>query len=554
MAKHIKDKDKADLISKKIGDQFQELTKTVQGITYKKLFENSNASISKWKSKQYSAMNGLKKEIATITQTEGKKLVKEIKNASSELELTPKQTKGLVNQVTGGLNYLNRAVIQTYQKDVNKVASNVRNIHSEASDTLYKEIQKQIYKSNRTGVIYSVPTKDGNYKYRQWKWENYMEMKTRTDIQHEITENMIAAGDESGVVFYICSFLGDCAKDHVDYQGKIYCSDNWESFAPKDRIEEIDAYIRAHGIMSVKQVTENDPWLTTRPNCRHYFQYISIDEVLGIKNNKDLNNKRNEMNLNFNGKYQPDKYEALQQQRANERAIRETKSQIDILKMSIDNAPATINKSELLSMNANLANLNYQLRTRQKAQRELIKKYDNLERRYDREKPGAMVSDMRGIQTNLTNKSNDGKIKMDAGLLCDHKDFYVEPLEEKEFLKLKKEFEKKGGIFAQDDEAQRYLKSKNADAITLDSTTIVLKPNPTASEVHEELIHAEQKASGRGNDPFNHKERLECEIEAAKILIANKEKFMISDVEHEYNKKRLEQELKDYEEGNYDKY
>ena len=394
MAKHIKDKDKADLISKKIGDQFQELSKSLQGITYEKMFTNSKESVSLWKQKQYSAMNGLKKEIATITQTEGKKLVKEIKNASSELELTPKQTKGLINQVTGGLNYLNRAVIQGYQKDISQISSNVKTIKSEASDILYKEIQKQIYKSNRIGVIYSVPTNDGNYKYRNWKWENYREMKTRTDIQHEITENMIAAGDESGVVFYICSFFGDCAKDHVDYQGKIYHADGWQAFAPKDRIDEIEAYIKAHGIMSVKQVTENDPWLTTRPNCRHYFQYISIDEVLGIKNNKDLNNKRNEMNLNFNGKYQPKKYEALQEQRANERAIRETKSQIDILKMSIDNAPATIDKKELFSMNAQLTNLNYQLKKRQLAQRELIKKYDNLERRYDREKPGAVVANI----------------------------------------------------------------------------------------------------------------------------------------------------------------
>ena len=117
--------------------------------------------------------------------------------------------------------------------------------------------------------------------------------------------------------------------------------------------------------------------------------------MLGIKSNKDLTKKRDELNLNFNGKYQPDKYDALQKQRANERAIRETKSQIDILKMSIDNAPNDIDKNKLFTMNAQLTNLNHQLRERQKAQRTLIDKYDNLERRYDREKPGALVTDMR---------------------------------------------------------------------------------------------------------------------------------------------------------------
>lgn len=395
MAKHIKDKDKADLFSKKLGDKFQELSKALQGKTYEELFKNSSESVSLWKSKQNVALNGLKKEVASISQSEGKKLIKEIKDASSKLELTKKQTNGLVNEVKAGIDYLNRAVIKGFQQDVSSITSNVRNIKSVAADTLYKEIQKQIYKSNRIGVVYSVPTEDGNYTYRNWKWENYMEMKTRTDIQNEITGNMIDAGNESGVVFYICSFYGDCAKDHVDYQGKIYHADNWESFAPKDRIDEIQAYISAHNIMSVREVSEGDPYLTTRPNCRHYFQYISIDEVLGIKNNKDLSKKRDDLNLNFNGKYQPDKYKALQEQRANERAIRETKSQIDILKMSINNAPSDIDKKELFSMNAKLTNLNQQLRDKQKAQRQLIDKYDNLQRRYDREKPGALVTDMR---------------------------------------------------------------------------------------------------------------------------------------------------------------
>lgn len=407
MAKHIKDKDKADLLTKKLGNQFDELSKTLQGLSFQELFRSSNQSLSLWQQKQNSSFFAFKKEVATTIQTEGKKLVNELKQGSKELGLTKEQTKTLVSQVNAGANYLNRAVIQGHQRNVSQIASSVKTIRSDAADVLYREIQKQVYRSNRTGVVYSVPTEDGNYKYRNWKWENYMEMKVRTDLQNEITENMIDAGNESGVVFYICSFYGDCAKDHVDYQGKIYYADGWHAFAPKDRADEIEAYIRANNLMSVREVTTNAPYLTTRPNCRHYFQYISIDEVLGIKSNNDLKKKRDDLNLNFNGKYQPDKYDALQQQRANERAIRETKSQIDILKMSIENAPKDIDKKELFTMNAQLTNLNHQLRERQKVQRKLIEKYDNLERRYDREKPGAMVSDMRVKANNLSVKENE---------------------------------------------------------------------------------------------------------------------------------------------------
>ena len=68
-------------------------------------------------------------------------------------------------------------------------------------------------------------------------------MKTRTDIQNEIANNMIAAGEQAGVIFYMAAYFGDCAKDHVDYQGKIYYDKDWKSKAPKDRIDEIQDYI-----------------------------------------------------------------------------------------------------------------------------------------------------------------------------------------------------------------------------------------------------------------------------------------------------------------------
>jgi hypothetical protein len=41
--------------------------------------------------------------------------------------------------------------------------------------------------------------------------------------------------------------------------------------------------------------------------------------------------------------------------------------------------------------------------------RQLIDKYNNLERRYDREKPGEMVSDMKGTQKVLDYKDPNKK-------------------------------------------------------------------------------------------------------------------------------------------------
>ena len=166
----------------------------IQILSYQELFKNSDKSLSLWQQKQNSSLFAFKREVATTIETEGKKLVNELKKGSKELGLTSKQTKTLVSQVNAGANYLNRAVIQGHQRDISQIQSSVKNIKSEAADVLYKEIQKQVYRSNRTGVVYSVPTADGNYTYRNWKWENYMEMKVRTDLQNEITDNLISNG------------------------------------------------------------------------------------------------------------------------------------------------------------------------------------------------------------------------------------------------------------------------------------------------------------------------------------------------------------------------
>ena len=165
-----------------------------------------------------------------------------------------------------------------------------------------------------------------------------------------------------------------------------------------------------------------------------------------------------------------------------------------------------------------------------------------------------------GIEKNeaseVLNKNSDSdNIKnRELGLLCQHKNIKIEPLDKNEFVKLKSEFEKQGGLFIQDEAAQDYLKYRNADALTLNENTILLKPEPTASEVHEELIHSEQFKKGKLNNITDFKAKLECEIEACKILIKNKDEYLITDEEHNYNLERLKIMEKDYEEGKYDKY
>lgn len=74
--------------------------------------------------------------------------------------------------------------------------------------------------------------------------------------------------------FFVASRHGDSAKDHVDYQGKIYY-DEKGNFSKKGR-----QYIKQHNLKSIQWVTGAPVWFITRPHCRHYFVQYSEDDIL----------------------------------------------------------------------------------------------------------------------------------------------------------------------------------------------------------------------------------------------------------------------------------
>ena len=81
-------------------------------------------------------------------------------------------------------------------------------------------------------------------------------------------------------IFYLCSFHKDCAADHLDYQGKIYVSEDWEARCMDYDRKKIAAYIKNHDVQTVEWVLGEPVYMTTRPNCRHYFVQVGVEEVL----------------------------------------------------------------------------------------------------------------------------------------------------------------------------------------------------------------------------------------------------------------------------------
>lgn len=363
---HIQVKDNGIKAAQNVGDAIN----TAKMILEQKLFDGLLTASNEKNMLRYKiAQNNAFRDFSIDARDIIKKANQAVKNgleSNKLVNLTKSQVNTISKEVNKGLLQLGNNAVNAYQRTLNDIFLNVKS----ASD-----LKEQLSKHLASGLDIDVIYKDG----KKYKFDTYFEMKARTDIQQDIGKNMIAAGKEAGVIFYITSFYGDCAPDHAEYQGKIYVDKEWESLAPKDRLDEIRNYIQSNDIKTVQAITENKPFLTTRPNCRHYFQYIDIDSVLGAKTPDDVKDLRQERGLNFGGKYKPDKYKALQQQRQNEYKIRDAKAELvkaeQVLKLEPNDKVFQIKKE----------NAKAKIKFLQKEQRSLEKQYANIERRYDRE-------------------------------------------------------------------------------------------------------------------------------------------------------------------------
>ena len=369
---HIQVKDNGIKVSQKVGDALAKAKQLLERDCFKGLLQASDeTSIMRYRIAQNNAFEKYRKTTQSIIKN-AKNEVKQALEEDKTVNLNGKQVTQISKEINKGLLNLGTDAMKAYQSTLKDIVLKVK-----SAGDLKEQLGKHIASGLNIGVTY----KDG----KTYQFDTYFEMKARTDIQQEIGNNMISTGQENGIIFYITSFYGDCAPDHADYQGKIYVDEKWESMAPKDRLEEIRNYINANKILTVQEVTQNPPFLTTRPNCRHYFQYIDIDSVLGAKTKDDVNALRQERDLNFGGKYKPDKYKALQQQRQNERKIRAYKADLEKKQLNLALEPG--NKQLQSEIEIDKSNI----RMFQKAQRELAKQYTNIERRYDREKVGNRI-------------------------------------------------------------------------------------------------------------------------------------------------------------------
>lgn len=342
---------------------------------------------SKWKAEQLAHRQAFKREIAR----EAKARLKILNNKANKVLLLAYQEvdKDIISIQEKEI------VINSFQKEIKSKMKEIEKFNSKRivelantairtydrtvrildattnADTLFEAIKRQMPRGIKNGL--KIVYKDG----RSIDWKSYMEMNTRTTLQTETSARQIEAGALAGQIFYICDYFGDCAKDHANYQGKIYYNEQ-ANITP-----EIKKYIDSHGILSMQQVRDGEPYLTTRPNCRHNFHAIPTDEVIDGTPASEIVEKEG---FKF-GEYKETNYAKLQQQRYNERQIRKWKTELENQQQ--------LSKTTGLPDNKAIELAKSKVREWQGKQRELINDNpDVLKRQYERESAKVIVEDL----------------------------------------------------------------------------------------------------------------------------------------------------------------
>jgi hypothetical protein len=254
------------------------------------------------------------------------------------------QKQALKNNTT--MNHLFHAAIEEFRATIPRVQLDSRDLKS----TLVEAIRTN---TDRGYVIYE--------NGRQVQFKSWMEMSVRTDIQNNALANVESSAKALGVVAFIASEHFDCAKDHAPYQGKFYLADN--------------VFDEWNGKYMYLKTAKGDGFLT-RPNCRHYVRPV-LKEQLGEITAKDLGMQK--------GTYRSENYEALVEQRKNERNIRHYADRIENTKLLINKMPEDENLKSMLARDRAL------YKKWDSTQKDLIDRTP-LKRRRDRERPGVIIA------------------------------------------------------------------------------------------------------------------------------------------------------------------
>jgi hypothetical protein len=419
-------KKRVDDISYLIGTLFAEFESKAKLLSYAFLYEKNELPIGDWASYHRQQLATLRQRLNGLLQAElpminsalekavvlnfksvqGKlKLVKELETLKKERIVPVEVPKVVFDRV----NYFQDLVKNANETLISSVLlDHARKIQSIRTFTLAnlpkeKKLYENIKQATEQGIVeqLKIPLSDG----RQMNYKSYMEMSVRTSLQNDSADLQEFIGQQVGVVFYLCSSHADCADDHKGYQGKMYYDEKWRQFVKPEFYDVVGKHIQNKSMKSYQFIKGKPIYMATRPNCRHFFTPISVEQALGQSPNDLLT----QLNVK-KGNYKKEYYEALKQQRENERNIRKYKDRKELHEMQFEKAKT---KEEKKLLQESIGRDNILVRKWQRANQLLTNKYKGvIFRDYDRENSKVVLNDL-GVRYDLklatqTNTANAG--------------------------------------------------------------------------------------------------------------------------------------------------
>lgn len=345
---------------------------------FKEWKEAQQVNRTKLKKDLEEAKNGFKK-IVDNSLDETFKSIREIMGIVALIKAPSKEDKeGLKEDKADIKTISNQALNNCVKKSLENYDNSVNKIYQMQKT---KPLFEAIYKQTQIGIDkgMKIVYKDG----RKMSFKSYMEMNVRTTLRQESNDYLFQTSKRNKVVFYIASYFGDCAYDHKDYQGKYYYDKNWKSFGYDDKTtKQISDTISKYNMKSYQSVVEHEPYLTTRPNCRHQLRPVVLDDIF----NKSSNEVLKEYGITKTT-YHDKNYKLLQEQRYNERKIRNFKTKLEQDQALYDANPEPRLKEKIVKDKQ-------LIKAWQSRQTKLIKDNDFLKRDYRREDNKVIVNDL----------------------------------------------------------------------------------------------------------------------------------------------------------------
>lgn len=398
-------RDNVDAISEAVSELFGELQNTIEQYAVNQLTQYTDKP-EEWKKRQLLHLNQYKRATEKLIEQFKHKINRPIdvafkemfKDAQEDVEdvtdddVKSAKRKEIVERFKFSINInldnVAKSSLIGFKKIVNSAGQEILQKKITSGDRLFEAINKAMDKGIKDMFV---TYKNG----RKVHFKSYMEMNVRTTMQQEALNYQYESAKAVGVVFYICSSHSDCANDHADYQGKVYYDETWQTYTPESMQDDVAKYIRNNKLMTIQSVRDNKPFLCTRPNCRHTFKPITIDQALNNTNVELLNKFKM-----YKGKADSQKYKNLQMQRALERKVRKAKETRDNTIIELGNAKDQATKEML----ENRLKREKSLVTKYQRQvNQLVKNNKYLQRDYRRENYKAIVQDV-GVKYNKDKK------------------------------------------------------------------------------------------------------------------------------------------------------